>query len=99
MSAAAEAAGTTAVRIAPSVPVLELDRVSTEYPGSPPVRALEDVSVAVAAGGRTVWVGQVHAAAPDGHLGPAQRRDGTDHRPGRGPDERPGAVGAAGAAD
>jgi len=57
MSAAAEAAGTTAVRIAPSVPVLELDRVSKEYPGSPPVRALDDVSVAVAAGELAAVVG------------------------------------------
>jgi putative ABC transport system ATP-binding protein len=57
MSAAAEAAGTTAARIAPSVPVLELDRVSKEYPGSPPVRALDDVSVAVAAGELAAVVG------------------------------------------
>jgi putative ABC transport system ATP-binding protein len=32
------------------VPVLELDRVSKVYPGSPPVRALDAVSLAVAAG-------------------------------------------------
>ncbi|MGH3196149.1 MAG: hypothetical protein ACRDNT_09500, partial [Streptosporangiaceae bacterium] len=30
--------------------VLELERVTKEYPGSPPVRALDRVSVAVAAG-------------------------------------------------
>jgi putative ABC transport system ATP-binding protein len=50
----AEAAGTTA---APPVPVLELDRVTKEYPGSPPVRALERVSVAVAAGELAAVVG------------------------------------------
>jgi putative ABC transport system ATP-binding protein len=32
------------------VPVLELEQVSKEYPGSPPVRALAGVSLAVAAG-------------------------------------------------
>ena len=37
-----------------------------------------------------VGVGQVHAAAPDGHPGQADRRDGARHRPGRGPDDRPG---------
>jgi putative ABC transport system ATP-binding protein len=50
VSAAAEAAGTTGARPAPPVPVLELERVSKEYPGPPPVRALDEVSVAVAAG-------------------------------------------------
>jgi putative ABC transport system ATP-binding protein len=30
--------------------VLELERVTKEYPGSPPVRALDEVSVAVMAG-------------------------------------------------
>ena len=54
---AAEAAGTTAARLAPPVPVLELERVSKEYPGSPPVRALDDVSVAVAAGELAAVVG------------------------------------------
>ena len=38
-------------------PVLELDRVSKLYPGSPPVRALDGVSLAVAAGELTAIVG------------------------------------------
>jgi putative ABC transport system ATP-binding protein len=37
--------------------VLELDRVTKEYPGSPPVRALDRVSVAVAAGELAAVVG------------------------------------------
>ena len=32
------------------MPVLELERVTEEYPGTPPVRALDEVSVAVRAG-------------------------------------------------
>ncbi len=32
------------------VPVLELDNVSKVYPGSPPVRALDQVSLTVTAG-------------------------------------------------
>jgi putative ABC transport system ATP-binding protein len=39
------------------VPVLELDRVSKVYPGQPPVRALDQVSLAVAAGELTAIVG------------------------------------------
>ena len=39
------------------VPVLELDQVSKMYPGSPPVRALDQVSLAVAAGELTAVVG------------------------------------------
>jgi putative ABC transport system ATP-binding protein len=39
------------------VPVLELDRVTRQYPGSPPVRALDRVSLAVAAGELTAIVG------------------------------------------
>jgi putative ABC transport system ATP-binding protein len=35
---------------APPVPVLELDNVSKEYPGQPPVRALDQVSLTVSAG-------------------------------------------------
>jgi putative ABC transport system ATP-binding protein len=37
--------------------VLELDRVTKEYPGSPPVRALDEVSVAVTAGELVAVVG------------------------------------------
>ena len=79
-------------------PVLELDR--RLYPGSPPVRALDQVSLAVAAGELTghrgpVRVGQDHAAAPDGHPGQADHRDGAGHRAGCGAAEGPGAVGAA----
>ena len=54
---AALAAGTTAATIAPPVPVLELENVSKVYPGQPPVRALNRVSVAVAAGELTAVVG------------------------------------------
>jgi putative ABC transport system ATP-binding protein len=54
---AAPAAGTTAARIARPVPVLELENVSKVYPGQPPVRALDRVSVAVAAGELTAVVG------------------------------------------
>src|SRR5580698_7832173 len=42
---------------APPVPVLELDRVIKQYPGSPPVRALAGVSLAVSAGELTAIVG------------------------------------------
>ncbi|HWM98500.1 MAG TPA: ABC transporter ATP-binding protein, partial [Streptosporangiaceae bacterium] len=47
---AAQPAGDLACRPAGGVPVLELERVSKAYPGQPPVRALDQVSVAVAAG-------------------------------------------------
>jgi putative ABC transport system ATP-binding protein len=40
-----------------AAPVLELDRVCKLYPGSPPVRALDDVSLAVASGELTAIVG------------------------------------------
>ena len=43
------AAGTALVYGA-GVPVLELEQVSKVYPGQPPVRALDQVSLAVAAG-------------------------------------------------
>jgi putative ABC transport system ATP-binding protein len=56
--------GTAALAVTPSretrpapVPVLELDRVVKAYPGSPPVRALDRVSVAVAAGELTAVAG------------------------------------------
>jgi putative ABC transport system ATP-binding protein len=39
------------------VPVLEVDEVAKVYPGSPPVRALDRVSLAVAAGELTAIVG------------------------------------------
>jgi putative ABC transport system ATP-binding protein len=48
MNAGAQAA--LAAQVGPPVPVLELDQVTKEYPGSPPVRALDWVSVAVIAG-------------------------------------------------
>jgi len=38
-------------------PVLELERVTKEYPGSPPVLALDQVSVSIAAGELTAVVG------------------------------------------
>ena len=38
-------------------PVLELDRVSKLYPGSPPVRALDDVSLSIMPGELTAIVG------------------------------------------
>jgi putative ABC transport system ATP-binding protein len=40
-----------------AAPVMELDRVSKLYPGSPPVRALDDVSLAIAPGELTAIVG------------------------------------------
>jgi len=54
-SEAALAAGTAPARLLP--PVLELDRVSKVYPGSPPVRALDEVSLAVRAGELVAVVG------------------------------------------
>ena len=54
---AAVAGGTTAAVIAPPVPVLELENVSKVYPGQPPVRALDQVNLAVAAGELTAVVG------------------------------------------
>ncbi|HEX9541201.1 MAG TPA: ABC transporter ATP-binding protein [Streptosporangiaceae bacterium] len=47
---AAQTTGDLVGRSAGGVPVLELERVSKVYPGSPPVRALDHVSLAVAAG-------------------------------------------------
>jgi putative ABC transport system ATP-binding protein len=60
MSASMETAlvgETDPARLAPPVPVLELERVSKVYPGSPPVRALDEVSLAVLSGELTVIVG------------------------------------------
>jgi len=42
---------------APPVPVLELERVIKQYPGSPPVRALDQASLAVTAGELVAVVG------------------------------------------
>ena len=53
---AALATGTAAAQVL-AVPVLELENVSKEYPGSPPVRALDEVSLAVSAGELTAIVG------------------------------------------
>ena len=53
------AAGTVIVRgdVPGVVPVLELENVSKVYPGQPPVRALDHVSLAVAAGELAAIVG------------------------------------------
>jgi putative ABC transport system ATP-binding protein len=53
---AAVAAGAAPTRVLAGA-VLELENVSKEYPGSPPVRALNQVSLAVAAGELTAIVG------------------------------------------
>jgi putative ABC transport system ATP-binding protein len=52
----ASAAGTSSGRLA-SAPVLELERVSKVYQGQRPLRALDEVSLAVAAGELTAIVG------------------------------------------
>jgi putative ABC transport system ATP-binding protein len=57
VSAYAEEAAVGTVSTWRPVPVLELDRVTKEYPGSPPVRALDQVSLAVTAGELTGIVG------------------------------------------
>jgi putative ABC transport system ATP-binding protein len=54
---AGPAAGTSAGRLPPLLPVLELEQVSKVYPGVPPVRALDRVSLAVTAGELTAVVG------------------------------------------
>jgi putative ABC transport system ATP-binding protein len=56
MTADVEAAR-TAPGIPPLVPVLELEQVTKQYPGSPPVRALTGVSLSVTAGELTAIVG------------------------------------------
>ena len=53
-STTAPAAGTAPTRLAP---VLELEEVSKAYPGQPPVRALDDVSLTVTAGELTAILG------------------------------------------
>ena len=58
MTAGAQAARAAAAGRGPApVPVLELEQVGKVYPGSPPVRALDRVSLAVAAGELTAIVG------------------------------------------
>jgi putative ABC transport system ATP-binding protein len=57
VTAGAQAARPAAARIRPPVPVLELENVSKEYRGSPPVRALDRVSLAVRAGELTAITG------------------------------------------
>jgi len=57
VSAAVAGAAAAAAASTMPVPVLELDRVTKEYPGSPPVRALDRVSVSVAAGELAAVVG------------------------------------------
>ncbi len=54
---AGAAVATATAWLAPLVPVLELDQVSKEYPGHPPVRALDQVSLAVSTGELTAIVG------------------------------------------
>jgi putative ABC transport system ATP-binding protein len=54
---AAQATGDLAGRPAGGVPVLELELVSKVYPGQPPVQALDQVSLAVAAGELAAIVG------------------------------------------
>jgi len=53
----APAAEQAAAGRAPAVPVLELTAVAKVYPGSPPVRALHEVTLAVAAGDLLAVVG------------------------------------------
>ena len=55
-SGMASTAGASPARLAPA-PVLELERVSKVYQGQPPLRALDEVSLAVAAGELTTIVG------------------------------------------
>jgi len=54
---AAQTTGDLVGRPAEGVPVLELENVSKVYPGQPPVRALDRVSLAVAAGELTAIAG------------------------------------------
>jgi len=54
---ASRATGDLVVRPTQGVPVLELELVSRVYPGQPPVRALDQVSLAVNAGELAAIVG------------------------------------------
>ena len=74
------------------------------YGAEPPVVALDGVSFSGRRGElrrdrRPVRVGQVDAAAPDGHARAAEPGRGADHRPRRRRPVRPRAVGAARDAD
>ena len=69
-------------------PVLELTAVTKPYPGQPPVAALRGREPGHRPGRagrhrRPVRVGQVDAAARDGHPGPAHDGNGLGDRPGR----------------
>jgi len=57
VTAGAQAARPAAVAADWLAPVLELDQVTKVYPGSPPVRALDQVSLAVSAGELTAIAG------------------------------------------
>jgi putative ABC transport system ATP-binding protein len=57
MTAGAQVLRRAGVMTTPPVAVLELDRVIKQYPGSPPVRALDQASLAVTAGELVAVVG------------------------------------------
>ena len=57
MTGGAQVPRQAGVMTAPPVPVLELERVIKQYPGSPPVRALDQASLAVTAGELVAVVG------------------------------------------
>jgi putative ABC transport system ATP-binding protein len=57
MTVGAQPARPGGAGVLPPVPVLELERVIKQYPGSPPVRALDQVSLAVTAGELAAVVG------------------------------------------
>jgi putative ABC transport system ATP-binding protein len=57
MTAGAQAAGTAQARLLPPFPVLEIEQVTKVYPGSPPVQALAEVSLAVTPGELIAIVG------------------------------------------
>ena len=84
--------------------VLELDDVSKIYGSEPPVIALDGRQLQrpprrAARDRRALRLGQVDAAAPDGHARPAQLRNGSDHRPRRRRPVRPRAGRVAGDPD
>jgi putative ABC transport system ATP-binding protein len=57
MTVGAQAPRPAGAWVLPPVPVLELERVIKQYPGSPPVRALDQASLAVTAGELVAVVG------------------------------------------